>query len=45
MCFGAAIGETLVVSLQGDNARLPSSLNTSLCCSIFVLLSFSLVML
>ena len=37
MCFSAVRGGTLEVLLQGGNARLPSSLIMSLCCSIFVL--------
>jgi hypothetical protein len=36
-CFGVAGGGTLEVSLQEGNARLPISLDTSLCCSIIVL--------
>jgi hypothetical protein len=34
--FRAAGGGTLEVSLQGGNARLPISLDTSLCYSIIV---------
>jgi hypothetical protein len=35
--FGASGLEVLAVLLQGGNARLPISLDTSLCCSIIVL--------
>jgi hypothetical protein len=37
VCFGANSEGTLEASLQKDNAWLPTSLITSLCCSIIVL--------